>query len=473
LKNIFIAVFCVAFAVAGPSKVSDLSPPEQAAIERISASAMRGNLSFLASDALEGRDTPSRGLDIAAEYIAAQFRRAGLEPAGKDGSYFQIARYADVSVKPEDFSIVLKTEGREMTLTGTDAGVQSVRGIDLTNAAVVDLPAGGDALPPEITGKVVAGDVRRYGGEAMLNRLQARKPALILLMSRRRQAGGPETRDLEDVDSTDAAVIRIANGDAAAAVAAGKPIAVSAHLAAPALTVATVENVVGVLPGSDPVLRNQYVILSAHYDHLGTRGGQVYNGANDNGSGTVSVIEIANALATLNPRPRRSIVFMTFFGEEEGLLGAYYYTRHPLFPLKNTVANINLEQMGRTDDKEGSRVAAFSFTGPSYSDLPVTMTAAAKQEGVSVYVKSDADQFFDRSDNYAFAQAGVVAHTAVVAYEYPDYHGPGDKWQKVDYANMAKVDRALAAGLLTIANAGDPPRWSGIKPTAAYRESAR
>ena len=159
--------------------------------------------------------------------------------------------------------------------------------------------------------------------------------------------------------------------------------------------------------------------------------------------------------------------------KKRGLLGAYYYTHHPLFPLGSTVANINLEQMGRTDDKDASRVLSFSFTGPSYSDLPATMTAAAKQEGVSVYVRPDADEFFDRSDNLAFAEAGIVAHTAVVAYEYPDYHAFGDKWQKIDYANMAKVDRAVAAGLLTVADAPDAPKWSPGKATAPYRVPER
>jgi hypothetical protein len=100
------------------------------------------------------------------------------------------------------------------------------------------------------------------------------------------------------------------------------------------------------------------------------------------------------------------------------------------------------------------------------------MNGAAKQEGVGIYGKSDADQFFDRSDNYAFAQAGIVAHTAVVAYEYPDYHAPGDKWQKIDYANMAKVDRAVGAGVLVIADAPDPPKWSNAKATAPYRDAA-
>lgn len=464
MKKFVLFVFCAALFAVEPS--------EQAALDRISAASLRGNLSFLASDALEGRNTPSHGLDVAAEFIASQFRRAGLDPVTKDGSYFQTANYAQVTPKLDDFHLTLSTGGNVLTLSAADVRVRCLKALDLTDVPVVDLPASGDAPLPDIAGKIVAGDARRYGTDAPLERLQARRPALILLLTRRQQGRNGNQPFLEDAATADAPVIRIANADATSAVADNKALSLSLHLSAPSMTAAPVENVIGVLPGSDPVLRNQYVILSAHYDHLGMRGTQIYNGANDNGSGTVSVIEIAGALATLNPHPKRTIIFMTFFGEEEGLLGSYYYTHHPLFPLASTVANVNLEQMGRTDDKDASHVSSFSFTGPSYSDLPAEMTAAAKQEGVGVYAKSDADDFFARSDNYAFAEAGIVAHTAVVAYEYPDYHDFGDKWQKVDYANMAKVDRAIGAGILAIADTPDAPKWSNTRATATYREAS-
>ncbi len=435
---------------------------------------MRGNLSFLASDALEGRATPSRGLDIAAEFIAAQFRRAGLEPVAKDGSYFQRAKFAEVTPGVDDFRLTLRAGGDQLELTSENVRVHAIRALDLKDTEAVNLPASGN-LPP-IEGKVVAGEVKRYGTEAALNRLQALKPALVLLIGRRR--GQEETRTfLEETDSSRAPVIRIGNEDALRALTENRGLIISLHLSAPARKDAVLENVAGILRGSDPALRDQYVVLTAHYDHLGMlaagAGDRIYNGANDNGSGTVSVIEIASALATLNPHPKRSILFMAVFGEEEGLLGSYYYVRHPLVPLKDTVANINLEQMGRTDDKDGPEVGAFAFTGPSYSDLPARMGAAARAEGVKVYSERGADDFFDRSDNYAFALAGIVAHTVVVAFEYPDYHGLGDDWRKIDYANMAKVDRAVAAGLLDLADSDAAPKWSNAKEAQPYREAGR
>jgi Zn-dependent M28 family amino/carboxypeptidase len=184
-------------------------------------------------------------------------------------------------------------------------------------------------------------------------------------------------------------------------------------------------------------------------------------------------MEIASALATLNSHPRRSILFMTFFGEEEGLLGSTFYVRHPLVPLKDTVADVNLEQMGRTDDNDGPEAGTFAFTGPSYSDLAARMAEPARSQGVKVYTHRGADSFFDRSDNYAFARAGVVAHTIAVAFEFPDYHAVGDEWQKIDYANMAKVDRAVAAGLLDLADTDAAPQWSNSKEAQPYRQAQR
>ena len=126
-------------------------------------------------------------------------------------------------------------------------------------------------------------------------------------------------------------------------------------------------NVIGILPGSDPALKDTCLILSAHYDHLGVRAGgegdRIFNGANDNASSTASLIEIANALAALPERPKRTIVFLAMFGEEIGEIGSLYYVNHPMFPLAKTVADINLEQLGRTDGSDGPKLLQFNMTG--------------------------------------------------------------------------------------------------------------
>lgn len=353
LQAAFLAgVFAASAAQAAePAAEPALSPAQAQLLSTISADAMRGHLSFLASDALEGRGTPSRGLDIAAEYIASQFRAAGLEPLGDDG-YFQTADWRQIAPERE-------------------------------RAKFADAP---EPLP--------------------------------------------------------------------------------------------VRNVVGVLRGSDPELSRTYVMVTAHYDHVGIRGDgpdRIFNGANDDGSGTVSVIELARAFAAQKVRPKRSIVFMTVFGEEHGLVGSRYYGKHPLVPVADTVADINLEQVGRTDDSEGPQVRAVAVTGADYSEVWDVLRKAGELSGTRVIRHPvNSDRYFGRSDNQALADLGVPAHTLSVAYAFPDYHGPADTWDKIDYDNMAAIDRTVALAILAIANDPQAPRWNAGNPKAAkYLDAAR
>lgn len=338
---------------ANPVKQSPaISAPTQAMLERISADSMRGHLSFLASDLLEGRATPSRGLDLAAEYIAAQFRVIGLEPGVKD-SYFQTA----------DWNILKK-----------------------------DLP-------------------RRRGAPAPVADTEPQSPVFV-------------------------------------------------------------RNVIGVLPGSDPVLKDSYILVTAHYDHVGMKanaeGDIIFNGANDDASGTVSVIELAKAFAEMKVRPKRSIVFMTFFGEEKGLVGSRYYGKNPIFPIEKTIAGINIEQVGRTDDSEGPQVASVAVTGFDFSEVGAIIKQAGDKTGIKVWKHAkNSDDYFGRSDNQALADQGVPAHTISVAYAFPDYHGLGDEANKIDYDNMAKVNRAVAVAIEQIANSKNAPKWDEKNPKAA------
>jgi Zn-dependent M28 family amino/carboxypeptidase len=213
-------------------------------------------------------------------------------------------------------------------------------------------------------------------------------------------------------------------------------------------------------------------MVTAHYDHIGIRGpagdsDRIYNGANDDGSGTVSVIELASALASLKDRPKRSLLFVAFFGEEKGLLGSRYYGRNPIIPVEKTVADVNLELVGRTDDSEGPKLAEASLTGFGYSTVSTVFAEAGRLEGVQVVRHPrNSDAFFSRSDNQALADLGVPAHTLCVAFQYPDYHQAADHWDKVDYANMAKIDRTVARALLTIADDPEEPKWDESNPKA-------
>jgi len=453
-------------------------------LDHISANSMRGHLSFLASDLLEGRDTPSRGLEIAAEYIAAQFRRAGLEPAGDTG-YFQNASLLSVEQAKDGFALQLHAKVQTFAIIRDEARYSLRAALTFSRAPVVLLDLDASPNQESAEGRVIVLELPNFrgpGGRGLVGKYQAAmralekiKPAAILLMDRDGRAG--PAGDAAIVDASEA-VTRpptlflhgkqaLAWYDAVKAEPAGA--AVSLRIPAPDEKPLRLHNVIGILRGSDPVLKNTYALVTAHYDHIGMKtageGDRIFNGANDDGSGTVSVIELASALSTMRERPKRSIVFMTFFGEEHGLLGSRYYARHPVFPLAETIADINLEQVGRTDSTEGPKIKTGNFTGFDFSNVPDIFKAAGEKTGIEIVNDTrNGDDYFAASDNVSLAVLGVPAHTFSVTYEFPDYHGVGDEWYKIDYDNMAGVDRMLAAGILDLAGRPDAPKWNETNP---------
>ncbi len=515
-------VLVVCFSAPGMAQQSSVSPRERAAIERISADSLRGHLSFIASDALEGRKTPSRGLDIAAEYIAAQFRRAGLEPAGDDG-YFQTAKWSLSGRDMKSFELklangagVLPVAAEQTSFGFQISGVQlwaldgepALAGAGLLKAAFKDGASLDSFTREQLAGKVLLTEfppLPRGDRDRLFQQLRAQNDfmakahalgvPLVIAFDREgtrgRGAGSvrlvdPESKGRQSpLGDQPTAPLLVVHGAQGAQFFDALPVGATpatATFRAPARieTPVRLRNVAGILRGSDPALRDTYVLVSAHYDHIGVRdncteGDCINNGANDDGSGTVSVVEIASALSALNPRPKRSILFVTFFGEELGLVGSRFYGRNPLVPLAKTVAQVNMEQVGRTDDSEGPQVGRAALTGFDYSTLGALFERAGAASGVVVYkhpTKSDA--FFGRSDNQALADVGVPAHTFGVAFEFPDYHAVGDHWEKIDYANMERVVRTVALGTLLIAEDPQAPKWNESNPkTAKYVEAWR
>ena len=473
-------------------------PLAQRIAARLRPNDLKADVSFLASDALEGRATPSRGLDLAAEYIAAQFRRAGLEPVGDDG-YFQNASYQSVRPNAEGLAFTLYTaKGAAQAGEGSVAIQEGVAtGLNRAAAFKVTLsdPAALDSLTAEeVRGKVLlvevpdggsaagGGGMAGFQAQRRILTLAARlEPAMIAMVRAAAQQTNPNARvPMRDATAPTPKVPVLNVWDKAIrdTVAAAKPgpmeATVSAHVAAPIVQAVKLRNVAGVLRGTDPLLKDTYIIVTGHYDHLGVRpnaqGDGIYNGANDDASGTASVIAVAGALAELEEKPKRSIVFVTVFGEEVGGLGARWYTGHPIFPIAKTVADINLEQLGRTDDSEGPKVAQFNLTGFDYTDIAATFAKAGAVTGVQVIKhERNSDAFFGRSDNATFADAGIPSTTLSVSYVFPDYHQPGDEWQKLDYDNLAKVDVTVALGVLEMANSAQAPQWNKQNPkTARY-----
>jgi len=220
----------------------------------------------------------------------------------------------------------------------------------------------------------------------------------------------------------------------------------------------TAYNVIGLLKGSDPKLASEIVLIDAHYDHLGigapVGGDSIYNGADDDASGTVSVLSVAKALASA-PHPRRSILFVLTTGEEEGLLGTNWLIAHFPLSLDNVVANLETEMIGRSDSLAGGPGKAW-LTGYDRS----TMGAMLARAHLAVVADPRPSQhFYERSDNIAFAERGIPAHTLSSFNLHADYHQPSDDLSRIDFAHMTAVIDSAVRAVDLLAN-GPLPVWN-------------
>ncbi len=480
--NLFRAAAAAICLQAALCAVEPVSAEESALLAAITANQLKGHVSFLASDALEGRDTPSRGLDIAAEYIASTFRRFGLKPAA-GASYFQDGYFYKLNKQPMDqFTCVIDAgEKGKFTLNAEKVRVSDGKALDLAGqpAVKVSLATEEAALPAkaEIAGKVV---LLEFGGSifnpwvsARRREVQAFGPAAIIEYSSflRQSPQRLPTRNAPVVRTNDAEFQKFLES-------VSGPVKITLRLQAPEEEKITLRNVAGVLEGSDPALKDTYILLTAHYDHVGVNprasgDDKIFNGANDNASGTSTILALAEAFSRSAVRPKRSIVFIAYSGEEIGLFGSRFYAMEPIFPLRNTIANLNFEQMGRTDDTEGARVRQVTASGIDYTTLGETLAATAALVDVKTWKHPRySDEFFSRSDNQALADAGVPAITLAVAWQYPDYHRATDHWDKLDYQNFEAVTRAVALASWRVANDPNPVRWiEGNSSNERYRRA--
>ena len=222
-------------------------------------------------------------------------------------------------------------------------------------------------------------------------------------------------------------------------------------------------NIIGMVRGSDPALRDEVVVVGSHYDHMGigkaVGGDSIYNGADDDASGTVAVLEVARALA--KSPPKRSVLFVVTTAEEAGMIGTQWFVRHPTVPLERMVAQLQVEMIGRPDSLAGGAGRAW-LTGYERSTMGELLAAA----GVPVVPDPRPRMgFFERSDNIVFARAGIPAHTFSSYGMHPDYHQPSDEIEKVDFDHMTRLvgDAVRAARILAD---GPAPQWTaGGRPT--------
>ncbi|MBI4887391.1 MAG: M20/M25/M40 family metallo-hydrolase [Acidobacteria bacterium] len=219
----------------------------------------------------------------------------------------------------------------------------------------------------------------------------------------------------------------------------------------------TAVNVVGLLEGSDAQLKGEYVLITAHFDHVGigaaVNGDSIYNGADDDASGVTTALEIARQLAA-GPAPKRSVLFALWTGEEMGMLGTRWFIDHPVVPFGQIVANLEIEMIGRPDSLAGGAGKAW-LTGFERSNMGEQLAAA----GIPIVADKRPEQnFFERSDNIALARRGIVAHTLSTFNLHADYHRPSDDLRGMDLEHMAAVINAAARATRVLAD-GPKPAW--------------
>ena len=482
----------------------------------------------LANDSMEGRNTGSPAHKRAAEYVAEQFRQAGLEPAGV-GGYIQPVRFKTRRILEDMSSLALIRDGRAEPLRlGKDANISmrvdpaprleaplvfagyglnipeqrinDLAGLNLKRAIVVYISATPKSLPGPLQAHFGSAAERwkMYKAAGAIGTISIANPKTTDVpwerstLARLQSSMSLADSSLDDASGQQLAVtmnpayadkLFAGSGhtfaELLALVDAGKAVPafpLPARLrAATAVERSEVEsqNVAGILRGSDPSRRNEYVVLSAHLDHLGVgepiNGDRIYNGAMDNASGTAAILEVAARLKNAAPRPARSILFLAVTGEEKGELGSRYFAAHPTVPPGSIVANVNTDMFLPLFP-----LKILMVLGLDESDLGRDIRATAKE--LSLEVQADPEpqrNRFVRSDQYSFIKVGVPALAMKVGYleNTPEaaiaskwtaerYHAPSDDLsQPVDLSAADKFVDVLRNLALRIANRTDRPKW--------------
>ncbi len=482
----------------------------------------------LASDAMEGRDTGSPGYDRAADYVTEHFRAVGLEPAGTDG-FRQRMDYHVARIDEPHSSLQLVHGDRPVPVVlGEDAALglsyASVDNVDaeamfvgyglripelkyddlgetdLHGKIAVFVTGGPADLPGPIKSHYQSLDERRRAMRqaGVLGTISIPNPKALEIpwprVAKFRFMPRMDLVDLGPMGSPPLPFSAVFNTDRAEMLfsASGHTLAellplindgrrlprfplnlrIRAHVAKQ-VTKVTSQNLAGILPGSDPSLRNEYVVISAHLDHVGigepVNGDPIYSGAMDNASGVASLIEVAHSIVESGKRPRRSLLFLAVTGEEKGLLGSEYYATHPTVKGR-IVADVNMDMYNPLFP-----LRYLEVQGLDESSMGEDIRAVAKAAGVEVQPDQEPEHNrFIRSDQYSFIKTGVPALTFKFSYlpgtpeekVFKDwltvrYHAPlDDLEQPVDRAAAAQFDALLETLALRIANADQRPTWN-------------
>lgn len=473
-----------AVALFGFTSQQKVLTNEQAktAANAITASNLKDYLTFIADDALQGRDTPSPGLDAAANFLAYNLKKWGAKPGGENGTYFQ-------NIKLE--RTVFNKAETKMTVEGQEFGYEKDflvygQARQVSGSLVVIKDKVGDT---DVKGKIVLLSqaamredpiIAKGGAAAIIMETKQGKDSWIAYVRGFSQFASGFQMPRETPAAPGNVIPRLMASDelfAALSAKAGKTADIKI---ASTKETATTRNVVAIIEGSDPKLKAEYVAIGAHYDHVGIdknlTGDQIYNGADDDGSGTVAILSIAEAALKSAAKPKRSMLFVWHAGEEKGLWGSDYYNKNLTVPKGSIVAQLNIDMIGRSKKAGDTDPRNKSLTGPNgIYVIGTTMMSTRLGEivhGVNdKYLKLDYDkkyddpkdpnQFFYRSDHYNYAKNGIPICFWFDG-EHEDYHQVGDEVSKIDFTKMEKIARTVYITGVTVAN--EPTRPKVDKP---------
>lgn len=508
--KLLITLFCVAVSVAAVAQKKEL--------QTITENDLRAHLEFIASDNMRGRDffTEVPGLDLAADYLKSQCLKMGLAP-GVEG-YFQNVEMQ--AVKPDMDQTVFRLIDASGNVSYETKNIFSLGGppkSDTISGEVVFAGYGwyneetkyNDTKDLDLKGKIVLVMTRTLeqvkegkspdmdtemrkmaralmgGAKAVILVNDPMNPNTEYIESIRKYATGGNL-SLKGKRGSLILPIKLIFGteelgnkivEAAGETLAGLQQEINKSKSPKSFAVKNLKtevnlvkstelivgkNVIAVVKGSDPELKNECIVFSAHYDHLGTDGkGGIYNGADDNGSGTVALLEIAEAFQSMEKKPKRSIVFVWVTGEEKGLLGSDYYSQHPVFAMENTLVDINLDMVGRSAEKELDSVAVSSkslagtngmyiISGRQSTELMNISDEVCEDFGL---VPSDelTKAFLTRSDYYHFYKNGVPI-LGLSTGLHDDYHQITDEIDKIDFLKMKRVAQYAFSVAYKLAN---------------------
>ncbi len=472
--------------------VSDYYKATTIAAATITSDKVHKHIEFLASDDLRGRDTPSPGLEEAAEYLSTEFENFNLTPAGNDNTFFQRFPYTRTAMLSEqrllayeNLSVAHELEfGRDYYIIPGQQIADATEAI--FGGSVTQMTEG---IASEIQGKTLIlatnGNPMVESGEALLSAFQTAM-----------QGGASAIVFLLDETNTSDSILSLASGIEGAGLATPIPIVgLSAHKSQELFEVAglnlssliesppqntvslnetvmtviapfkisehTPPNVIAIIRGDDPVLRNEYIVYSAHFDHVGigipsTSGDSIYNGADDDASGTSVLLEVARAFATMKVPPARSVIFLAVSGEEKGLLGSKFFSENPTVPIDDIIMNINLDMVGRNHPDTVVAV------GRQYTNLGL-LTDRILQEHPELGLTAIEDpkpeeKAFFRSDHLNFVNKDIPA-IFFTTWLHDDYHKPSDETHLIDSEKTSRIAKMVFYLGALIASGEENPEW--------------